>query len=216
MSTPHTHRPAWARLRSSRAYWPHFAIVAATALLLGACSAEPTPGAGASSVPKTSTSAAPSTQGPESVNVGGVALRIPQGYFRARAGETWAQVERSGGGEGMNMFEMGTVVDAEGRFIPAPPDALNWLRSQDNFLVEDLGTIRVSGQEVPVARVSNSNDAPFACAPGVTTANNTCFYAGSPGPVYGFVKNGDRTVVLERSSLQELQDWAPMLTIVPS
>ena len=115
----------------------------------------------------------------------------------------------------MNLFAMDTVVDQKGGYVPAPADALAWLRAQKNFTVEDLGKIRVSGQDVPVARVTSNTGDPIACGPKAATsgADGTCFYTGKPAPVYGFVRVGDRTIVVERGSLAEMEDWAQLLSL---
>ena len=189
------------------------ATAAGSLALLAACTGAPAPtdptGSSSPASPSASTTA-------PSVNLGGVTLRYPDGFTLADTGDSFAQVIKRGGGVGgANMFAMDTVVDQAGAYVPAPADGLAWLRAQENFTVEDLGTIQVSGQDVPVARVTSNSGVPLACGPQAATsgADGTCFYTDKPGPVYGFVRVGDRTIVVERSSLTEMQDWAPLLSI---
>ena len=187
------------------------AMAASGLALLAACTGSPAPAGPA----RTSSAASPpaSTNAP-SVNVRGLTLRYPDGFTLENKGDSYAQVIKRGGDGGANVFAMDTVVDQTGAYVPAPADALAWLRAQKNFTVEDLGKIRVSGQDVPVARVTSNTGAPIACGPKATSgADGTCFYTDKPGPVYGFVRVGDRTIVVERGTLAEMEDWAPLLSL---
>lgn len=191
----------------------NIAMAAGGLALLGACSGAPAPIGPAASSSPASPSSSPSAP---LVNVGGLALRYPDGFTLYRSADSYAQVIKRGGGDGgANLFAMDTVVDPKDGYVPAPADALAWLRAQKNFTVEDLGKIRVSGQDVPVARVTSNTGDPIACGPKAATsgADGTCFLTGTPGPVYGFVRVGDRTIVVERGSLSELEDWAPLLSL---
>lgn len=188
---------------------------AACVLLLSACAPAsevvyPKP---RSSVPSSS----PANAAVNRVNLGGVVLHFPEGFEAIGKENEYAQVGRMpNGGGGMNMFVVHTVVDSRGRFVRGPADALAWYQGQDNFEVEDLGTLHVSGQDVPLARVTSKNGAPLACGPGATSTDNSCFMTGSPGPVYGFFRVGDRTVVVERGSLAEMHEWGALLSIEQS
>ena len=96
----------------------------------------------------------------------------------------------------MNVFAVDTAVASQDGYVPPPAEALAWLRAE-NFMVEDLGRIRVSGQDVPVVRVTSNTGDPLACGPKATSADGTCFFTGTPGAVYGFVRVGERTIVVE-------------------
>lgn len=161
---------------------------------------------------------------PDPVSLGGLRVRPPAGFvwYDVRDGEFAQLIPDSDGAvderQTLNLYLVRTVVGDDGAFVPADDQVLAFLRAATaRYRIEDLGTLRVSGREVPVVRISTPAGGVAFCASETTEEADSCVGTGDPGNAYAFVPTtGGRTVVVERADLRHLRQWQGRLTLDPT